>query len=44
MIYENYTKGETIDKDLLDITFEADNFNCGVPDIDSFPKFLIPRA
>ena len=44
MIYENYTKGETIDKDLLDITFEADNFNCGVPDIDSFLKFLIPRA
>lgn len=44
MVYENYSKGETIDEDLLDITFEAEKLGCGVSSPRFFPSFLVPRA
>lgn len=48
MIYENYSKGETIDEDLLDITVEPVILKTGLPGElthpEHFPRFLVPRA
>lgn len=44
MIYDNFEKGETLDEDLLDISYEEEKLIRDDVDLMNFPQFLVPRA
>ena len=42
---ESYSPGESIDKDLIDITFDREKIKKGSPEtIAEFAEYLLPRA
>ena len=44
-VYENYSPGETIDNDLMEITFDKEKIKAGSPkSIAEFTEYLLPRA
>ena len=44
-VYENYSPGESIDKDLMDIIFDREKIKKGSPEtIAEFAEYLLPRA
>ena len=44
-VYENYSPGESIDKDLIDIIFDRKKIKKGSPEtIAEFAEYLLPRA
>ena len=44
-VYENYSPGESIDKDLIEITFDKEKMKNGSPKtIDDIVEYLVPRT